>query len=131
MVTRKNTNDQPTLPIPFCYQISQFSPNCVVIAFVISPPCTASHLQAPSGELIPLSTIKDHFPLFDLLCSKDDQPFSIHKDAIIQLASLPDDLSRIAKEIGESTTLIVIWHSLGGSIVSLYTLWPLNNIDTI
>ncbi|KAK6913157.1 EDS1, EP domain [Dillenia turbinata] len=130
METRKNLNDQPTLPLPFCYKISQLSPNCVVMVFITSPPCAASHLQAAGGELIPSSTIKDHFPLFDFLCSEDDQSFSIHKDAITRLASLPDDLSRIAKQIGKSTTLIVTGHSLGGSIASLYTLWLLNNIDT-
>lgn len=68
-------------------------PNCVIIAFVISPSRTAQLLQEP--ELISASSL----PLFNFLCTRSNSSCSIYKSAVTLFASVCDQLSSLKTQV--------------------------------
>ncbi|XP_015879236.1 senescence-associated carboxylesterase 101-like isoform X2 [Ziziphus jujuba] len=102
--------------------------NYNILAFVTSP----LTLQADQADLASLSTLKEKFPVFELLCSKNNPTFAINKATILLFASYHNILSELKNELCKGPPykpLIITGHSLGGSIASLFTLWMLNSMD--
>jgi hypothetical protein len=76
-------HEAPSSASPVRFKIDDQQPNCTIIAFVTWPPCTKEHLQGEGGgDFVSSSVLKETFPLFEFLCTKDNPRFSIHKPAI-------------------------------------------------
>ena len=57
-------------------------PNCTIIAFFTWPANSKDCVQGnEGGDFVSSSTLKNSFPVFNFLCPKDNQEFSINKPA--------------------------------------------------
>ena len=57
-------------------------PNCTIIAFFTWPANSKDYVQGNGGgDFVSSSTLKKSFPVFNFLCPKDNQEFSINKPA--------------------------------------------------
>ncbi|KAA8548056.1 hypothetical protein F0562_004683 [Nyssa sinensis] len=126
---RDNNPSDPTLILRVKYRVYSQPSKASIVVFVPSRICTALHLQDEGSDLVSSATLRENFPLFDFLSSKDNPSFSIHRAAITLFASLHDELSPLKNQLGNTTPLIITGHSLGGSVASLFTLWLLESIS--
>lgn len=97
--------------------------NCIIVAFVVSPNCTKQLLQ--EKELAPSSSL----PFFHFLRTKINSSFSINKTAVTLFDSVRHQLSSYKDQPGNSISLIITGHCLGGSVASLFTLWLLESFN--
>lgn len=97
--------------------------NCIIVAFVVSPNCTKQLLE--EEELVPSSSL----PFFHFLRTKTNSSFSINKAAVTLFDSVRDQLSSFKDQIGNSISLVITGHCLGGSVASLFTLWLLESFN--
>ena len=74
-------------------------PNFTIIAFFTWPACSKDHIQREGGDLIPSSTFKETFPLFEFLCTKDNPNFSINKAALELFHSIRDRLPYLKSQV--------------------------------
>nr|XP_023873201.1 senescence-associated carboxylesterase 101-like [Quercus suber]POE84898.1 senescence-associated carboxylesterase 101 [Quercus suber] len=103
-------------------------PNYTIIAFFIWPPNSKDYVQGNGGgDFVSTSTPKKSFPVFNFLCTKDNQEFSINKPALELFTSIFDVLPESV--ITNSKPLIINGNSLGGSVASLFTLSLLEKIN--
>ena len=74
-------------------------PNFTIIAFFTLPACSKDYIQRGGGDLIPSSTFKETFPLFEFLCTKDNPNFSINKAALELFHSIRDRLPYLKSQV--------------------------------
>ncbi|XP_075636520.1 senescence-associated carboxylesterase 101-like isoform X2 [Castanea sativa] len=117
-----NQNEHPVVR----HKVSQQS-NCTIIAFSSWPGCGKEYIQE-RGDLVS-STLKESSPHFNFLSTKTNPDFSINKAALELFDSISDSLPTLKSQIDNSKILIITGNSLGGSVVTLFTLWLLETID--
>ena len=75
--------------------------NCTIIAFSSWPGCGKDYIQE-RGDLVSSSTLKESFPLFNFLSTKNNPDFSINKAALELFASISDRLPSLKSQVTPS-----------------------------
>lgn len=101
-----NPNEQPSLPYSVKFKAYPQPSNHTIIVFVTTPTYTKHHLQQEAADLVSSETLKETFPLFEFLCPKNNQSFSVHRRAITLFASLYGELSLLKKQVHLYQTLV-------------------------
>ena len=73
--------------------------NCTIITFLTWPACSKDYIQEGGGDLISSSTLKETFPLFEFLCTKDNPHVSINKAALELFASIRGSLPYLKSQV--------------------------------
>ena len=74
-------------------------PNCTIITFLTWPACSKDYIQGGGGDLISSSTLKETFPLFEFLCTKDNPHVSINKAALDLFTSIRGSLPYLKSQV--------------------------------
>ena len=80
------------------FKVDHQQPNCTIIAFFTWPACSKDYIQG-GGDLISSSTLKETFPLFEFLCTKDNPHVSINKAALEAFASIRGSLPYLKSQV--------------------------------
>ncbi|KAK4603820.1 hypothetical protein RGQ29_012366 [Quercus rubra] len=118
LYTEISQNEGPSSLVKFkVYEL----PNSTIIAFFTWLANSKDYVQGNGGgDFVTSSNLKESFPVFNFLCSKDNPKFSINKPALELFTSIFAVLPKSV--MANSKPLIITGNSLGGSVASLFTL---------
>ncbi|KAG9159739.1 hypothetical protein Leryth_007771 [Lithospermum erythrorhizon] len=116
----------PTRPVSVKYNIYKYPSNITILAFASSPTySTAEDVLGGDSEQEVIGSLS----IFNFIGTKVNPSASIHKLAVNLFNSIENELSSLKQQLGDTSTLIITGHSLGGSVASLFTLWLLNSMS--